>query len=403
MIKYNCDINFHAVSPNRFVILFLLWFLHFQNGVTLIQPHYRLHRSTINLYSTRIPDIGGLREWFAFEDCQVLFHSTSQARLPKSIIHFTGGFLLGSASPVAYNDLFQQLSSSGHLVVATTIPPFDSNHTKTATDISRSFNKCYSDYLLPMMGPYGKKIPVIGLSHSLGGKLMALVASRREDRRSSPIRAGNIFMAFNNYGFQKSLELSAKASGANARSATRSNEDRSSGSEFNVQGVLDAVKSSAGILDGIAASFSKSTGSSSVDSLINAAKRIIPQEQMNSAASAVSSAASALTDFEFTPSPEDTWKAILQGYGVDNNVLFKFQDDDIDQSEELAGCLVKRGGCRIAVETVPGTHLTPCSDDDLFFRCMLKSLNKLAMEWTENQEGGLDEFRKQRMLGSGQG
>ena len=59
-----------------------------------------------------------------------------------------------------------------------------------------------------LIGPRGREVPVIGLSHSLGGKLMALSNSRKQDRRKVPPKAANIFLAFNNYSLKQSIALS---------------------------------------------------------------------------------------------------------------------------------------------------------------------------------------------------
>ena len=45
--------------------------------------------------------------------------------------------------------------------------------------------------------------------------------------------------------------------------------------------------------------------------------------------------------FEFTPTPQQTWEQIFQGYNIQKNVLFKFKNDDIDQSKEFDNILRK--------------------------------------------------------------
>lgn len=320
-------------------------------------------------------------EWFAHSNCQILFPAQP---VPNAIIHFCGGFLLGSGAPVAYNDLLTRLSASGNLIIDTPIPLVDSNHAKVAKDISAAFTTCYRDDVLPMLGKRGNRVPVIGLSHSLGGKLMALVGSRRDDRRSAPLRAGNVYMAFNNYSFQESVAMSA-----------RSSPDISKLLESpSVKGAMKAVKTSGfgGLLESVlgGSGVGGGSGGGGAELFLQAAKQYLPLDE---ALQRATDAANAALEFEFNPSPQETWDLISKGYGVDENVLFKFQDDDLDMSDDLRAALTRRGGCRITMQQLPGNHLTPTSSDDNFGRTLNAAINALAMNHAENFKSALDNDR----------
>lgn len=309
-------------------------------------------------------------EWFARSNCQILF---PEQPVPKSIIHFCGGFLLGSGAPVAYNDLLTRLSASGNLIIDTPIPLLDNNHAKVAKDISSAFTTCYRNDVLPLLGKGGSSVPVIGLSHSLGGKLMALAGSRREDRRSAPLRAGNIYLAFNNYSFQQSVSMSARSS----PDISRLLESPS------IKDAMKAVKTSGfgGLLESVLGSSGSSGGGGGGGAdFLQAARQYMPPEVLQRA----NAAANAALEFEFTPSPEETWDLIAGGYGVDENVIFKYRNDDIDQSDELRKALLRRGGCRITMQELPGNHLTPTSSDDNFGRTLNAAINALAMNHLQN-------------------
>ena len=112
-------------------------------------------------------------DWFAYGDCQVLL---PESKVPKSIIHFVGGFLVGTSPSVTYSDLLKSLASQGHMIVATTIPSFNPKHDQTAIDISKSFRECYINTLTSIVGPEIKNVPIIGLSHSLGNLLLVYSA-----------------------------------------------------------------------------------------------------------------------------------------------------------------------------------------------------------------------------------
>jgi hypothetical protein len=104
-------------------------------------------------------------EWYAMGECSVLLPSE---RNPKSIIHFVGGFVAGSAVTVTYGRMLTALANNGHLIIATPIPAVDLNHARVAADVATSFTKCYNANVKPLLGAFGKDVPIFGLSHSLG-------------------------------------------------------------------------------------------------------------------------------------------------------------------------------------------------------------------------------------------
>ena len=67
-------------------------------------------------------------EWYEMSGCTVVLPMNT--RVPSSIVHFIGGFLAGSAVKASYQSLLEELTTKGHLVVATPLPPFEvlSNH-----------------------------------------------------------------------------------------------------------------------------------------------------------------------------------------------------------------------------------------------------------------------------------
>jgi len=67
-----------------------------------------------------------------------------------------------------------------------------------------------------------------------------------------------------------------------------------------------------------------------------------------------------ITDrLEFTPSPALTYEIVAQNYQVRRNLLIQFTDDDLDQTVRLNQVLQSRFEDAIALQTLPGTHLTP--------------------------------------------
>ena len=303
--------------------------------------------------------------WYAMGDCFVLL--PTEQRIPKSIIHFVGGFLAGSSAvTVAYNGMLMSLAESGHLIVATPIPPFSIDHGNVAKNIASQFTTVYNNDIRKLLGKGQlEDIPVIGLSHSLGGKLTALMNSRKEDRKILPVKAGNIFLSFNNYGVQDTSEMGFKQA---KRVSPEVEKFMGMASRPEVKQAFEAVKdnsllnnifnkATSALRDDPRSSLSGALGALGDQLGVDIAQRVDQfskdlQGQIDATVSSIP------TDLEFDPSPEATWALMLSGYNVQNNIAIQFKDDDIDQSLDLAMNLRKRG-CDITVKTLQGNHLSP--------------------------------------------
>lgn len=301
-------------------------------------------------------------EWYSFGDCQILM---PEQKVPRSIIHFIGGFLAGSMAPFTYSELLTSLAKQGHMVVVTTIPPIQPDHYEIASNVAQSFIECHKSFLPGIIGAELPNVPIVGLSHSLGGKLMTLVNSNKKYRRLLPKRCGNIFLAFNNYDFNQSMQASnrvMKGSRGDIGDVLKSVGDiqnfvkdvsqsaKSIGDLFtdgsnhikniDARGLLDKLNVPSGVVS---------------DDLLD----VINQARDRVGGTVDAAAQAAATDLtQFKPTPKETWDIISQGYNIQRNVLFKFVDDEIDQSGELERVLRARG-CDVVLLEVLGDHLTP--------------------------------------------
>ena len=300
--------------------------------------------------------------WYAMDDCFVLLPSE---RIPKSIIHFVGGFGAGtSVVTVAYSGMLSALAESGHLVIATPLPErLELDHGKISETISLSFKKCYDNNIKTLLGNMADEVPIIGLSHSLGGKLTALMNSRKQDRKKMPPRAGNIYLAFNNYGMKDNFDLLSTQ--AKAMSSTPQAQQLLKALDSpEVKQVVNLVKESKFINNLYTSVIGKSNGAlndnsnkdnsnkdnnntprnsggivaGALDDIMGAlgnqlgvdiAKRVdkfsrdikekieaeIPIDVTLPTIREVS--VPSLDSFEFNPSPEETWKLIQSGYNLD--------------------------------------------------------------------------------------
>ena len=118
---------------------------------------------------------------------------------PKAIIHFLGGAFVAAAPHLTYRWLLENLCREGYIVVATPfINTFD--HGDIAEEVLTTFEQAMI-YLRKRVLTQ-QYIPIYGLGHSMGCKVHLLIGSLY-----SVERAGNIFMAFNNYPAKRSIPL----------------------------------------------------------------------------------------------------------------------------------------------------------------------------------------------------
>ncbi|MEC4803234.1 MAG: DUF1350 family protein [Jaaginema sp. PMC 1079.18] len=199
-------------------------------------------------------------------------------RQPLGMIHFLGGALVGTAPHLSYRTLLEWLPKQGYGVIAT---PFLStfDHGAIARQVLSQFESVFDR--LQAQNRLGQDyLPIYGLGHSMGCKLHLLIGSAFQVKR-----AGNIFLAYNNYPAMRAVPFLESFQGNPALTV------------------------------------------------------------------------------EFVPSPAETQAIIAQEYEVRRNLLIQFSNDDIDQTRSLEEVLLQRFPSMTAVQTLPGNHLTPLSQD----------------------------------------
>lgn len=291
----------------------------------------------------------------------------NQPKVPKAIIHFVGGFVLGSSIPIAYASILTELGNNGFIIIATSIPTVDNNHGNVAANALRKFNKIYYGTIKQLVGFPFDQVPVMGLSHSLGGKLTVLMGSMIQERKLTPKRFANIFLAFNNFGFSDNLNLAASKIPSfmppeYRRQTQQVMDELRNLNNLNISDLSSQLTQAlqTNILDDLFSPEQSSYMSSSFSSLVDQVKGSIASKILQAAPPPPPLAT------EFDPSPEETWRLLLSGYNIPRNLLIRFSQDelDLDQSFSLARWLEKRG-CQVTLTTQPGDHLTPCAPTDL--------------------------------------
>lgn len=64
---------------------------------------------------------------------------------------------------------------------------------------------------------------------------------------------------------------------------------------------------------------------------------------------------------EFSPSPKETLRLISRHYLQTSNLVVRFGEDELDQSDDLISCLRQRSDDSSEFRQMPGDHMTPAS------------------------------------------
>ncbi|PAX45660.1 DUF1350 family protein [Brunnivagina elsteri] len=221
---------------------------------------------------------------------------------PSGIIHFLGGAFVATAPQITYRLLLEALAEEGYIVIATPfVNTFD--HNAIAKQVLLNFERAL--VRLEERGILGNGyFPIYGIGHSMGCKLHLLIGSN-----FSVERAGNIFMSFNNFAASEAVPLIEQFNTAITNNPLANR--------------IFANK-------------------------IFANNKISPNHSFA---------------VDFTPSPPQTNDLIREYYNVRRNLLVKFTNDNIDQSVGLSDILAERFAEMVALQILPGNHITPLGQE----------------------------------------
>lgn len=333
-------------------------------------------------------------EWETYEKSTHIFFppqtsfqfDKGENQRPNTIIHFIGGTLFGSYPLQFYKSFLESVAKkSNSIIVATSVPVVLSsnplNHFAITKEISRNFRDAYR-YVIS--DEYGKtsanQMKIVGMGHSLGSRLLAILNTSQKCKRIAFKRDGNVFISFNNYNAVESvpgiknlskgiIEETDNDEGHNFRDQRRKYpDDRFDETEIGLSDVISAVTE--GLQD-----------------QMSLFKTIITPDFVKS-------------DLEFQPTPSQIWKGLQTNYNVRKTLVVQFDNDNIDQSSRFANSIVEsltnREG-HLTVNTtnteitnidsnssvnnitshvrfcrLQGTHLSPVSYSDTIFLKAIK-------------------------------
>lgn len=261
---------------------------------------------------------------------------------PTLLIHFIGGAFAGSAPDIAYRALLEGVSRETDAGIIATGFDVSGDHWSIAEDVVSQWETA-----LDSLDRDVKKLQVVGLGHSLGGKVTVMLQGREELKKRAGRRVGNVMMAFNNYGVGNMMGGMSKVVDGIGDVAEGFGLDReivrNTIGNVDVASILKVVgERTRGVAEGLDLSQRFGEGFNNVFDKVAKVTEV------------------AASGKEFTPSPAEVESITETLYGVERTLIIKFSNDTIDESEGLARRLrLNLGEKRVLYREIPGTHVTP--------------------------------------------
>eukprot|EP00897_Mesotaenium_endlicherianum_P006391 jgi/Mesen1/5780/ME000293S04933 len=246
----------------------------------------------------------------------------------KAVVHFIGGAFVGASPQLTYRLFLESLADRGVLVIAT---PYASgfDHLRIADDALFRFDRCLRSlsFALPTL----RDLPVYGMGHSMGALAHMLIGARYKVPRE-----GNVLISFNNKEATAAIPLFSPMMAPMAQ---------------NIGPLLSQLASNPTLRYGADMALKQLRGVSPplVQQLMPLIEQLPPLYQD-------------LADGkdEFTPSPDETRRLVKAYYGVRRNLLVRFQEDTIDETQELVDTLNRSSApLDLSLRTIPGSHARP--------------------------------------------
>ncbi|KAL2611633.1 hypothetical protein R1flu_023325 [Riccia fluitans] len=283
-------------------------------------------------------------------DCLV-FPPLPKFREPKGIIKFLGGAFIGASPDVTYGYFIELLAKEGYLIVAT---PYNVtfDHEQSALKIHEKFNstlKTLRYYGFSTAGLSAEKLstlPVYSVGHSNGALMQVLIGSLCSDGQ---LPKANAIISFNNKPAADAVPFFNQMGPAMQQAAPvlQSSPFTSMAASFAAEAMRLARDVSIPLPPGV--------GQDDLKSVQNFFEQI--PGVLNQVTEGVS---------EFRPTPAENRRTIAAKYSVPNNLLVKFTDDTIDETDLVEEPIRSRSfylGGTFKKLIITGTHATPLAQD----------------------------------------
>jgi hypothetical protein len=255
--------------------------------------------------------------------------------LPTCVLHFTGGTFFGSAPQIWYRQLLEDIvKHTQAVVVATSIPvtllqsPLE--HTKLSRKLQHQFQTAWREVLVDEYGESIQNVPVCGMGHSLGARLLVVLSTLNLRNQITPPTKAMILLSFTNFGATAGIPGVEQLRKARQRIKKTTDEPQDEFWQDEDVEWGDLVEELQDVV---------SKQASRVTSALTPSSR----------------------QLEFVPTPAQLWKAVAEDerYKVPHTLIVQFDDDKVDQSSKLATALVESSNVKFA--RLRGMHLTPVS------------------------------------------
>lgn len=236
----------------------------------------------------------------------------------RAVAHFAGGAFVGAAPAEAYGPLLRRLADAG---VASVASPYavSFDHAARASKLRATTSRAHREAV--SAGTWSAAAPAFALGHSNGALLHALAACE-VDAYAPPLQ-GHVLLSFNSRPLDEAVP---------------------------VPGFMDAAPGFVrAALEATNVSLERDTP--------------LPFAQLESVARELAQGGA-----QFTPTPQECRRILRTRFPEDARALLvQFEDDAIDQTDELA--MLLRTRCapdRVQVKRMRGNHLTPIAQEALW-------------------------------------
>ncbi|CAM6093459.1 unnamed protein product [Calypogeia fissa] len=283
----------------------------------------------------------------------LVFPSFPRSREPKAIIKFLGGAFIGASPDLVYSHFIELLAKEGFIIVAT---PYNVtfDHAVSAQRIHKKFNDTLSilyNFGVPSLGLMPddlSELPVYSVGHSNGALMQVLIGSLCTENPGQLPKA-NAIVSFSNKSATDAVPFFEQMSPTlmQAGPLLQSSPLTSVAANFAAEAIKAVRNNGIPLPPGV-----------SNDDL-----RSVEQffEQIPGVFSQVADGV-----LEFKPTPAENRETIAVKYAIPNNLLIKFTDDPIDETDLLESSIQLRSeslGGSFKKLILTGTHMTPCAQD----------------------------------------
>jgi len=288
--------------------------------------------------------VGLLGKWEQMGDAYIIRPSSP----PKSIILFIGGAFVGAAPQQWYRYLLEEIAEQGHVVV-TTPYSLEFDYLSICSEITQK----HDQVVQALSQDYGE-LPVIGAGHSCGALLQTLLSSNLTTPESFK-RAANVLISFNNKPVKDAIPAFEQLVTPLAVQLTTPGGPRGPALRAAVELVQNQVT---GLEDLGKTGLLPPIYNNEFMPFLKQA--ISPLNQIPGLFERIAEGVS-----DFTPSTPDIQQSAREAYEAPRTLLVRFSDDSIDETD-IIGSVLSQGSYATEELVLPGTHVTPCTQDLLF-------------------------------------